>query len=77
MAIRYFATNRALTNLGRAVSARNRRLQLQRGGYYFVDMDRYMAYYLGEVEADTMPVEAIVGNDREENRFVGGRHLWG
>ena len=65
MAIRYFATNRSLTDLGRAVSARNRRLQLQRGGYYFVDMNRYMAHYLGEVEADTMPVEAIVGNDRE------------
>ena len=65
MAIRYFATNRALTNLGRAVSARNKRLQLQRGGYYFVDMDRYMAYYLGEVETETMPVEAIVGNDRD------------
>ena len=71
MAIRYFATNRALTNLGRAVSARNRRLQLQRGGYYFVDMDRYMAYYLGEVEADTMPVEAIVGNDREATGSSG------
>ena len=65
MAIRYFATNRALTNLGRAVNARNKRLQLQRGGYYFVDMDRYMAYYLGEVETETMPVEAIVGNDRD------------
>lgn len=71
MAIRYFATNRAVTNLGRAVSARSKRLQLQRGGYYFVDMDRYMAHYLGEVETETMPVEAIVGNDRDETGSSG------
>ena len=59
MAIRYFATNRALTDLGRAVGNRDDRLTLQRGGHYFVDMDRYMAHYLGEVEAETMPIEAI------------------
>ena len=66
MAIRYFATNRDLTNLGRAVTDYKARIQLQRGGYYFVDMVRYMAYYLGEVETKTMPVAAIVGSDRNK-----------
>ena len=33
MAIRYFATNRDLTNLGRAVSDYKARIQLQRGDH--------------------------------------------
>lgn len=66
MAIRYFATNRDLTNLGRAVSDYRDRLRLQRGGYYFVDMVKYMAYYLGEVETETVPIGAIVGRDHNE-----------
>ena len=66
MAIRYFATNRAFTDLGRAVKKRQRRLELQRGGYYFVDMERYLAHYLGEVDDAAMPDGAVVGNEFDE-----------
>jgi esterase/lipase superfamily enzyme len=64
--IRFFATNREMEHLGRRVreegegAARERRINLQRGGGYFVDMDRYMSFYFGEVDATTMPADAIV-----------------
>ena len=63
MSIGYFATNRGLTELGRAVGNYQRRVRLQRGGYYFVDMDRYMAHYLGEVDTETMPKEAVLSGE--------------
>lgn len=63
MSIRYFATNRGLTDLGRSVSSYQRRVRLQRGGYYFVDMDRYMSHYLGEVDTETMPKEAVLSGE--------------
>ncbi len=46
--------------------ARKARLSLQRGGYYFVDMDKYMSYYLAQVEGGTMPPEAVVNNSGAE-----------
>ena len=65
--LRFFATNREMEHLGRRVrddgdasAARDLRIKLQRGGYYFVDMDRYMSFYFGEVDATTMPADAIV-----------------
>ncbi|HSD34732.1 MAG TPA: alpha/beta hydrolase [Alphaproteobacteria bacterium] len=46
-----------VTNVG---SPRDLRIKLQRGGYYFVDMSRYMPFYFGEVDTATMPLDAIV-----------------
>ena len=60
--IRYFATNRSIADLAASAGNRSERLQLQTGGYYFVDMEKYMAYYLGEVEPSVMPKSAIVKN---------------
>ena len=60
--IRYFATNRSIADLEASTDRRSERLQLQTGGYYFVDMERYMAFYLGEVEPSVMPKSAIVKN---------------
>lgn len=59
MAIRYFATNRFMDKLADNLN-RRKRLRMEEGGHYFVDMLKYMAYYLGEVEPDTMPYGAIV-----------------
>ena len=49
--LRFFATNREMEHLGRRVreggggdAARELRIKLQRGGYYLVDMDRYMSF---------------------------------
>ena len=73
--LRYFATNREMEHLGRraaepedAAATRDLRIKLQRGGYYFVDMDRYMPFYFGEVDATTMPVDAII-EDSEKTVF--------
>lgn len=60
--IQYFATNRALDQLARAVSDRDTRLQLAKGGYYFVDMAKYMRYYLATTDARKMPKGAIIPN---------------
>ena len=65
--LRFFATNRDMEHLAaRAAqvtdvgSPRDLRIKLQRGGYYFVDMSRYMPFYFGEVDTATMPLDAIV-----------------
>jgi esterase/lipase superfamily enzyme len=65
MSIRYFATNRDCENLGRDFS-RDERINLQKGGYHFVDMEAYMSYYLSEVEAKTMPRGVIVEKSQED-----------
>lgn len=64
--IRFFATNREMEQLANAVRAtdadekRQKRLNLQKGGYYFVDMNAYMSYYFAEVDAARMPPMAVV-----------------
>jgi len=63
--LRYFATNRAIDQLGRAVDQREDRLTLQKGGYYFVDMDQYMRFYLGTLETEEMSGKAIVKNSSQ------------
>ena len=66
---RFFATNRAMHHLGRVLDENDRetRHRLSRGGYYFVDMDEYMRFYLGTVRGDEMPSGAVV---RDSNRTV-------
>ena len=64
--IRYFATNRSLGDLAAYTTNRESRLTLQTGGYYFVDMEEYMAYYLGEVDSSRMPTSAIVMDSRSD-----------
>ena len=59
MAIRYFATNRSMDTLASNLNQRKRH-RVEGLGHYFVDMVKYMAYYLGEVETDIMPYGAIV-----------------
>ena len=75
--LKFFATNRAIDRLGRAIpkdrSARSRRNgsaestrhKLSRGGYYFVDMDEYMRHYLATTDAGEMPAGAIVRDSGE------------
>ena len=58
MSLRYFATNRDMEGLGRRRKA-GERSGLELGGYYFVDMQDYMAFYLGEVDAEVMPPGAV------------------
>lgn len=69
-AMRFFATNRSLDRLGQAVadkhSPRELRHKLSKGGYYFVDMDRYMRYFLGTVDRRRIPHQAIVDNSQNE-----------
>ncbi len=66
--MRYFATNRDMHNLGKAAEAENSELRftLSRHGYYFVDMDKYMRYYLGTVEQKEIPSAAIVPDSGSE-----------
>jgi hypothetical protein len=70
--IRFFATNREMEHLGNRLptaedgSARDLRIRLQQGGYYFVDMAKYMPYYFGEVDAGTMPIDAIVASSERD-----------
>lgn len=66
--IKYFATNRDMEKLGRGVKESSKRHDLSRGGYYFVDMDKYMRFYLGTTDAEEMPHGAIVNNS-EANIF--------
>lgn len=65
MSIRYFATNRDCEDLGKDFN-REERIELQKGGYHFVDMELYMSYYLSEVEAKTMPPGVIVKDSQVE-----------
>ena len=59
---RFFATNRAMHHLGRVLDEDDRETRhlLCRGGYYFVDMEEYMRFYLGTVRGDEMPRGAVV-----------------
>lgn len=70
--LRFFATNRAMDRLGRAVSqgedGRRARHALSKGGYYFVDMEQYMRFYLATTDADQMPPGAVV-HDSEQRVF--------
>ena len=68
--LKYFATNRAIEHLGRAVGKGKSgdRHKLSRGGYYFVDMEEYIRYYLATTDADEMPTEAIV-TDSDQHVF--------
>ncbi len=63
--IRYFATNRDLDELSQVVpkgraDQREVRLKLSEGGYYFVDMDRYLRFYLATTDSTRIPKGAIV-----------------
>ena len=64
--LKYFATNRDMDKLGRAVKETSDRHKLSRGGYYFVDMEKYMRFYLGTTDADEMPKGAVVANSKAE-----------
>ena len=71
--LKFFATNRSLDRLGRAVKEREARHKLEKGGYYFVDTDLYMKYYLGTTDRDEMPAHAVVSNSQEKvfDAFLG------
>jgi esterase/lipase superfamily enzyme len=59
--IRFFATNRDRKNLGRDIN-RDKRITLQEGGYHWVDMKKYMAYYLATTDRSNMPSQSIIQN---------------
>lgn len=58
--LKFFATNRSMDALGKAVDTSDDRHTLSRGGYYFVNMDKYMRHYLGTTDAGEMPKGAII-----------------
>ena len=87
--LKFFATNRSLDRLAKAVEidnevpesqdasspdprvkARQTRIKLERGGYYFVDAEKYMKYYLGTTTRKDMPASAVV-SDSESCVFDG------
>jgi esterase/lipase superfamily enzyme len=63
--IRYFATNRDREQLGQAFD-RDQRIQLQSGGYHWIDTDVCMAQYLGSTDPSSIPIEAVVDDKKRE-----------
>lgn len=74
--IRFFATNRDRHNLGRNVD-RIQRIQLQKGGYHWVDMKKYMAHYLATTDPSSMPPEVIITNSEDDvfKVFLGKKNV--
>ena len=70
--IKFFATNRDMDKLGRGVKRSSDRHNLSKGGYYFVDMEKYMRFYLGTADADEMPAGVVVDNSKADvfNSFL-------
>ena len=66
--LKYFATNRAIEHLGRALDAgdSDARHKLSESGYYFVDMEAYMRFYLATTDAEEMPPQAIVRDSKRD-----------
>lgn len=77
--IRYFATNRALDQLARAFPSedRQKRLKLSEGGYYFVDMAKYLRYYLATTDRSRMPGGAVVQDSAADvfDGFLGDKRI--
>jgi len=69
--LRYFATNRDREKLGRAFDDRQR-IQLQRGGFHWIDTEICMAQYLGSTDPTSLPIEAVVAEEEREDlkRFL-------
>jgi len=67
MFIKYFATNRDREKLGRNIE-RDKRIQLQKGGYHWLNMDEYMSHYLATTDSGSFPEEVYV-LDSEKNVF--------
>jgi esterase/lipase superfamily enzyme len=70
--IRFFATNRDRENLGRSID-RDQRIHLQKGGYHWIDMKKYMAHYLATTDPSTITPNAIVPDSQETifQHFLG------
>ena len=71
--LRYFATNRGAEHLARNLS-RDQRLKLETGGYFFLDMKKYMSFYFATTDEETMPPTALVLNSDGDvfgNDFLG------
>jgi hypothetical protein len=68
--LQYFATNRGIDELATAVredrNGRKQRIQLSKGGYYFVDMERYFRYYLATTDDARMPPGAVVRDSKAQ-----------
>ena len=77
--LKYFATNRAMEHLGRATrkGQSNARHKLSEGGYYFVDMEEYMRFYMGTTDAGDMPEGAVVTESHHSvfSRFLADRRI--
>jgi esterase/lipase superfamily enzyme len=59
MFIKYFASNRDRDKLGRNL-AHDKRIQLQEGGYHWLDMEKYMAYYMSTTNFQILPQDAVI-----------------
>ena len=63
--LRYFATNRGAHHLAQSVN-RDRRVKLEKGGYFFMDMKEYMSFYFATTDEETMPAGALVLNSNKD-----------
>lgn len=65
MFIKYYATNRDREKLGRNIE-RDKRIQLQKGGYHWLNMDEYMSHYLATTDSGFFPQEVYVLDSEKE-----------
>ena len=56
--LRYFATNRGMETLAGSV-LRDTRTKLEQGGYFFVDMKKYMSYYFAVTDEENIPPASL------------------
>jgi hypothetical protein len=68
--LQFFATNRAMETLGRIVQdpgdERERRIGMERGGYYFIDTHKFMSDFFATVDGAAMPEAALVANSKTD-----------
>jgi esterase/lipase superfamily enzyme len=65
MFIKFFATNRNRENLGRNIE-RDKRIQLQKGGHHWLNMDEFMSHYLATTENAAFPEDVLVVDSEKE-----------
>ena len=66
--LQFFATNRAMETLERIVEdtdkERQRRIGMERGGYYFIDTHKFMSDFFATVDGASMPENALVADSK-------------
>lgn len=71
--LRYFATNRGMETLAGSV-LRDTRTKLEQGGYFFVDMKKYMSYYFAVTDEENIPPASLELKSKDSvfgEKFLG------